>query len=126
MSTQITGPPRRPSVGPAVLESPHQFLLLRVHRDDRLTALLKTLDHCVDMLKLRIAVGMILSLLRLAVALQTIAGSVEQPPHGARADGMPLFGQRRRQLGCALCGPAQRRLRIAPRHRIYELLQSSA
>ena len=43
---------------PRILEIPDQFLFLRVYRYHRLPTFLKRLDLLVDMLKLRIAVGM--------------------------------------------------------------------
>ena len=43
---------------PRILEIPDQFLFLRVDRYHRLPTFLKRLDLLVDMLKLRIAVGM--------------------------------------------------------------------
>src|SRR5512135_1081031 len=70
----------------------HQFLLLGIDRDDRLTAPLERPDLAVDVLELRVAVGVILPLLRLAVGLQVIAGVLQsvrsnptEPRHDHRA-----------------------------------------
>ena len=46
------------TLGPVVLELAEQLLLLAVHRNDRVSVLLKRLARGVDVLKLRIAVGM--------------------------------------------------------------------
>ena len=71
-------------LAPVVLERAHQFLLLRVHRDHRLPALLESLDLGVDVLELRIAVRVRRALQGLAVALQAVAGLIQQtaPPPG--------------------------------------------
>ncbi len=45
-------------LGPVVLELAEQLLLLAVHRNDRVALLLKHLACGMDVLKLRIAVGM--------------------------------------------------------------------
>ena len=52
----------RPIVAAAILEVADQLLLLRVDRDDRLPCRLRRDDLRVDMLELRVAVGMASSL----------------------------------------------------------------
>jgi len=76
--------PRWP-LAPAILELAHQLLLLRVHRDDWLRALLKAFDRRVDVLELSIPIRMVRSFFRLAFALQAVAGRVEQSPYRSRA-----------------------------------------
>ena len=57
---------------PRILEISDQFLFLRVDRYHRLPPFLKRLDVLVDMLKLRIAVGMGTAFLRFPVGLDSI------------------------------------------------------
>src|SRR5512145_2765501 len=57
---------------PRILEIPDQFLLLRVNRYHRLPAFLKRPDLRVDMLELRITVGMRTAFLRFPIRLQAI------------------------------------------------------
>jgi hypothetical protein len=91
-------------LAPTVLERAYQFLLLRVHRDPRLTAWLKPRDHHVDVLELRIAIRMRGPFFGRAVALHAIAGSPQQRAHCPRADGVCLPRQFLRQTGGALAG----------------------
>src|SRR5665647_890246 len=60
-------------LAPSVLELAYEFLLLGVHGYHRLAALLKPLDHCVDVLELSVAIWMCGTFLGLAVTLQAIA-----------------------------------------------------
>ncbi len=100
-----------------------QFFLFRVHRNGRLAALLKRLHLTVEMLKLRVPVGMVRPLAGFAVALQTVARGVQQPPHRACTDRVPLRRQGPRQFSRTLAQPTQGRLRITARQRINQLLQ---
>jgi hypothetical protein len=84
---------------------------------------LKRLNGRMDVLELRVAVGVILPFLRLAVALQTVPVRPQQTPHGPWTDGVLVPGQLVRQLGRALARPAQGGLRISPSHRIDQPLQ---
>ena len=66
---------RRPCLAPLaalILIVADQFLLLRVHRNDRFAYPQRLFDGAVDISELRVAVGMIAPLLGLAVALQTV------------------------------------------------------
>ena len=71
----------------AVLEIPDQFLLFRVHGDDRLAPTPKPLGQPIDVLELGVAVRMRLALSRLAIGLQAEPGVVEQTGYGRVADG---------------------------------------
>jgi hypothetical protein len=81
-------------LAPCVLELTHKLLLLRVDRNDRLRSLLEALDSCVDVLELRVAVGMVRPFLRLAIALKAVAGRVEQTADSSRTQRVSLLGQR--------------------------------
>src|SRR3712207_1511193 len=120
---EVLGPhllrlPLRLPLGPAVLEIPEQFLLLGVHRDDRLPAPLAGPDPGADELELGIAVRVGGPLARLAVALQAVAQVVQQQGDRLVADVMALPPQLLRQHARALTGPAQRRHRVAPGGRV--------
>src|SRR5882724_9768760 len=56
----------------------NQFLLLGVHRNDRLARRQSSLHLAVDMTKLRIPIWVILPLIGLAIALQAVVLFVEQ------------------------------------------------
>src|SRR5262249_45611250 len=117
---------RRPFGAPLpawVLEIPHQLLLLRVHRDHRLAALLKAPRLGVDVLELGVAVGMLPPLARLAVGLQAVAGFVQEGGHRAVTDGVALPGQFPGQRPRALASPPQGRFRVAARQRLNQALQ---
>ena len=91
---------------PTVLEGPHQFLLLRVHGDHRLSQGELQLHRPVQVLKLGVAVRVFRPRQGLAIGLQAIAHVVEQFGDHAMADLVPLALQCRRQLTHALAGPA--------------------
>src|SRR3984885_8876460 len=62
-------PARRPIVGSAILEIADQFFLLRIYGNDGLVFGLRGNHFLVDVFELRIAVGMVRSLIRLAIGL---------------------------------------------------------
>jgi hypothetical protein len=72
-------------------------------------------DGAVDIPELRVAIGMIVPLLGLAVALQAVAIFPQELGDFGVADRVVLGSQFRRQCAGALAGPAQGRLRIAAR-----------
>jgi hypothetical protein len=59
----------------------------------------------------------------LGLGLQTISHLMEKSGHLAVADAIPLPLEFRSQFASALRGPAQERLRVTPRQRLYQLLQ---
>src|SRR5260370_25050061 len=84
--------------------------------------------HCpIDMPELGIPIGMIVSLLALAIALQTVVQIVKNLRYFGVTDGMMAPGQSLRDRTRALAGPAQRRFGISPRpfldHRLQPLHQ---
>src|SRR5450432_688024 len=114
---------RLPLAAP-VLEVADQLLLLRVDGDDRHAALDAVLGLGVDVLELRVAIGMLLALDGLVRCLEAVIVFLQQLRDCLVADANPeprehLGRQHVRALAC----PPQRRLRVAPRHRIDELLQ---
>ena len=108
---------------PAILERANQFLLLGVHRDDRLATLLKLHHRGVDQLKLGIAVGMSGAFFCLAIALQTVAIRIQHPPYRAGTDGVSNLLQFLGQVSGAFARPAQRRTGVATRYRLNQPLQ---
>ena len=115
--------PLRPPLAAAVFVIPHQFLLLGVHRDGRLRELEEFLDLGIDVLELRIAVRMRRALAGLAIPLQAVVELMQQFGHQRMAHLMPAAPQFFGQPAHALAGPAQRRLRVATRARLHQLLQ---
>jgi len=113
----------RAQLAPAVLAVADQFLLLGVDRDRRLSVRLKRLDLRVDVLELRIPVGMAGAFPGLAVGLQAEAELRQQPAHQLVADPESLLVQGLRQMTLALAHPQQRGLGIAPDRRDHQLLQ---
>src|SRR5579864_3588058 len=57
----------------AIIEGSHQFLLLRVHADDRVMVTHKAPNLIIEIAKLRIAIWMLGTLDRLYVSLQGVA-----------------------------------------------------
>src|SRR5271167_792340 len=99
-----------------ILIGSNQFLLLRVHRDDRYAPAQKYARLIVDVAKLCIALRVIHDALRaLAIALQGIVQLMQQIGNAVIADLPSVLLQRRFQLPRAQGRPTQRRLRI-PTH----------
>src|SRR4051812_2681504 len=96
-----------------VLEIPNQLLLLRVHRNHRLLLGQRRRHARLDVVKRRIAVGMLATLAGLAVALQAELLRLQHLGDDATADLVPKLRQFVRQPTQALAGPAQRRHRIS-------------
>src|SRR5947208_3155743 len=106
-----------------VLVIPNQLLLLRVHGDDRSARGQRPAYVIVDVLELRVAVGMIRAFLGLPVPLQAVVHISKELRDLLMADRMVLAREFRRQRPRALAGPAQRGLRVAPRQRLHQGLQ---
>ena len=108
---------------PAVFEIAHQFLLFRVDGHDGLASLDEVFRGAIDVLELLVAVRRLLSFSRLAHDLKTEAEIVQQPSDDRRAH---LVAHRLKlggELVFALARPAQRRLGIASRRRVYERVE---
>jgi hypothetical protein len=95
-----------------ILEVSDQFLFLRIDRDYRLASCLRRLHLRIEVLKLRIPIGMRSSFLLLTVSLQAIPQLVQQLGYQLPTDGMTLFLQFAGQLANTLTGPTQRRFRV--------------
>ena len=105
------------------LEIADQLTLLRVHADHRLASRKRLADGLGDVLELSVAVGMLRTLPRLLVRLQAVPLGLQQPEHRPLHDIVTHLPQRFGELRAALRRPPQRRLRIAPGHRINEPLE---
>ena len=109
----------------AVLEVADQFLLLGVHRDDRLAPPLIRLDPSVDVLELGVAVGMAAAFPGLAVGLEAVTELAQQSADRPGTDCVTLAAQLNGQLGGTLAGPAQWRLGVATGRRLDQRLQAA-
>jgi len=105
---------------PAILERGDELLLLGIHGDHRLAALVKAIERTVDILEQRIAIRMRTPFLGLTVALQAIPAMLERRPDRPGAVRMPIARQRLHRIHRALAGPAQRRHWIASRARFNQ------
>ena len=114
MHPDLFGLAVRAPLPPGVLEVPHQFLLLRVHRDHRLPLGQRMRDARADMGELRVAVRMAVALAGLAVSLEAELLPLEQLADHRVADLVPTGAQFGGQPAKALAGPTQRRHRVAP------------
>src|SRR5512144_439220 len=112
-----------PPLPSTVLERADQLLLLRIDRHDRLTPALELLAALADMSKLSVTVWMRTAFTGLAVSWQAVVQRSQQPVDRARTDPITLLAELVRQLAHALAGPAQRRLGVAPGHRLHQRLQ---
>jgi hypothetical protein len=108
-----------------VLVVPDQLLLLRVHGDDWSAPGQRPADLIIDVLELRIAVGMIRAFLSLPVALEAVVHRTQELRDLLMTDRMVLAGEFRRERPRALARPAQGRLRVASRQRLHQGLQRS-
>jgi len=81
-----------------VLEIAHQFLLFRVHRNNRLAVFQKGCGARVDVLKLSIPVHMLIAFTGLAVRLQPVALSMQKLAYHRVADLMSFVRQLSAQL----------------------------
>src|SRR6266542_3386780 len=107
----------------AVLEVTHKLLLLRIDRNDGLTARHELLRRRVDVLGLRVPIGRLRAFARLAHDLQTVAKIVQKQAHFGRAHRMTHRLQFLREFCLALRRPTQRRLRVAACYGIDERLE---
>ena len=107
---------------PAVLEIPNEFLFLRVHRYDWLSAPLEILDPPVNKPELSVPIRMGGAFLGFLIALEAIPQAIQQRRHRLVADPITLGRQRVRQLASTTARPAQRAFRIAPRRRLDQCL----
>ena len=92
---------------PPVLEVADQFLLLGVHRNDRLALSLGPSDLVVEIVKLGVPIRVLGAFFRLAIRLQRVAELVQQSVDEARTHRMAQGLQLDRQLADALRRPSQ-------------------
>ena len=84
-----------------VLVVPDQLPLLRVHGDDRLAPGQRPADLIIDVLELRVAVGMIRAFLGLPVALEAVVHRTKELRDLLMTDRMVLAGEFRRAASSA-------------------------
>ena len=100
-----------------------QFLLLGIDRNHGVARAHTRAYLSIDVLKLRVPVRMAGTFDGLPIRLQAVAQLLQQLTDLLMRDAMALSLQLRRQMAHALARPAQRRLRIASRGRLDQLLQ---
>lgn len=118
--------PFGPQLLATILERPHEFLLLRVHRDDRFSRSQVRDRGGVDVLELVVAVGVTAALQDLAIRLQAVPHVVEQSTNQAGTDLVSHIGQLGSQLAGALAGPAKRRFGVAATARLHQAFEIGA
>ena len=77
----------------------------------------------VDVLELRVPIGVNGAFLSFAHRLQPVTQLAKKPTHRGRTHAPALLRQRRRELRATLARPAQRRCRVPPCHRVHERLE---
>jgi hypothetical protein len=102
-----------PPFAAGVLEVPDQLLLLGIDADHRLTGGQRRLGDRVDVLKLRVTVGVPGALAGLDVGLQAVAQQPQQLGDRREMHAVALLAQRRGEMPHAPRRPDQQRLRIA-------------
>src|SRR6266536_4218223 len=111
-------------VPPGILEVADQLLLLGIDGDERHATVEAVLRLLVDVLELRIAIGMLGALDGLARRLEAVAVGPQQAGHGLVADAEAIRREHlRRERARALGRPAQRRFWVATRDRVDELFE---
>src|SRR5712664_430991 len=98
-----------------VLEIADKLLLLGIDRDRRLTCRERFFHPIVDVVELRVTIGIVGSLAGLAVGLQAVIEPVQEFADERPANRMAHVAQALAELAKALGSPQQRRLRIASR-----------
>jgi len=107
----------------SVLEVTNQLLLLGVDRNSRLAGGLERLHLGVDILELRVAIGVVRALTGLAVGLQAEPQTPQQPSDQLLACAETALGQRTGQITLAPADPQQRRLGVTANGRLHQLSQ---
>ena len=106
-----------------VLEIADELPLLGVDRDRRLACRKRSFHPIVDVVELRVTIGIVRPLAGLAVGLQAVIELVQKLADKRAADPMTHVAQALAELAQALASPQQRRLRIAPRLRLDQRAQ---
>ncbi len=116
----LRGLAARRVLAPGILKIAQVFFLLGVHRDHRLGGGLKALHLLIDICKLGLAIRVGRAFVTLAVRLERVPALLEEVIHTALGNPLPVLPQRRREFVRTLTRPQQRRLRLAPSHRIHQ------
>src|SRR5262252_5083372 len=112
-----------PPFSAVVLEIAHQFLLFRIHRNDRFIRSQECLGLRVDVLKLGVAIDVLVAFSCLAVRLQAIAHAAQKIANDRRANLVSFLRQLLDEATQAAGCPQQRLCRIAPRRGLDQTLE---
>jgi hypothetical protein len=106
-----------------ILEISNQFLLLRIHRNNRLAG--SVVSDClpIDVFELRIAVRVLFSFPCFAIGLQTVALSPQDLSHDRKTHGMSHLLKPLGQETKALGRPSKRRFRVSSCAGFHQRLQ---
>jgi hypothetical protein len=91
-----------PQFPTTILEVSNKLFLFGINRYRRLPCRLKRADPRIDVLELRVAVGVVRALAGLAVRLQAEAQAAQQPSNQLLADGEIKLGQCTGEMTLAL------------------------
>ena len=91
----------------AVLERPHELLLLRVDRNYRVAGRVKGIGLRVDVFELRVSVGMLFAFDRLPIRLKAVAQLLQQSSNGSRTDAVAHATQLRRKTARTFGSPSE-------------------
>src|ERR1039458_557352 len=105
----------RKPLSTAIIIVSEQFFLLGVHRYHRRPRRQSPLHLCADVTELRVAVRMVSTFFRLAIAELVVCLRAHKLRHLLMADRMLLPCQLSGQIPCALAYPTQGRFRDTPR-----------
>jgi hypothetical protein len=123
MHVDVDRGPCRVELAPPILERADQFTLLRIDGDRGLARRDLATQGLVDMLELRIPIGMLRALKAFPIGLQPVAEIVQQPGHHLHARGVALLTEGVDEVALTARRPQQRRHRIATRRRLDQGLQ---
>ena len=123
MDVDLRGLTGRLVLPAAVLERPHELLLLGVDADHGLAGASVLGDLGCQVTELGVPVGMLIAFGGLGVALQAEPERGQHPGDRPVRDGMPYGGQRPCQVAGRLRRPHQQRHRISPSLGVHQRLQ---
>ena len=103
--------------------SSQRVFLFRIHGDHRIAGAHLRRHARVDVLELRVAVGVLRALHRLAVAMEAVVHPMEKHSHQTATGRIAKRAQLPRQTSRALAGPTQRRHGVSTRQRLDQTLQ---
>lgn len=117
VAVHLQGCLARPPLAAFIHVVPKELLLFRVDGDNRLALRQCGFDRSVDVPELGVPVRMVVTFLRLPVALEAVVHGTEDLGYLLVADLASLIGEFRGKGSRALAGPAHRRLRITTERR---------